>query len=204
MDGDSASGLHARLEAWRAQGADRIDPVRFGLIAALARRTPAYQGEARRLLDARLARLVESYARDVAQRHGIEAGAGPAAPGALAALLPHMPHRIAVDAAYPALPLLQHFPRLWSGLRTDAQVRQSLEPVAADAGPLNSTVLVHRSLTLMRALSPGYLQHFIAYVDALSSLEPLLAGDAPVAAGAAPRPDGTRKPARGRARKPRA
>jgi hypothetical protein len=38
---------------------------------------------------------------------------------------------------------------------------------------LNSAVLVHRSLTLMSELSPGYLQHFLMYLDNLAWLEQL-------------------------------
>ena len=72
--------------------------------------------------------------------------------------------------------------------------------VPADAGPLNSGMLLHRALQLMRAVSPGYLQHFIAYADTLSSLEQLqqavapltTASDAPAKPKRAPR---KRKPA---------
>ncbi|MGD7298559.1 DUF2894 domain-containing protein, partial [Ralstonia pseudosolanacearum] len=40
---DSA-GTHARamLDAWRARGADRLDPVRFHVIAALDRRAAGH------------------------------------------------------------------------------------------------------------------------------------------------------------------
>lgn len=202
MDGDLAHGLREQIEAWRAQGADRVDPVRFGLIEALARRAEAHDGEARRLLDLRLAQLAGDHARDLAQA-APDAAARPqdrAMPGALGALLAHMPHRSREADPYPELPLLERFRTLWTSLRTEAQLRQSLAPVADDAGPLNSTVLVHRSLTLMRTLSPGYLQHFIAYVDALSSLERLRQAGTPVATGTS-RAEGARKPTRGRARR---
>ncbi len=43
-----------------------------------------------------------------------------------------------------------------------------LDHVPANAGPLNSSSLVHRSLALMREVSPGYLRHFLSYVDALA------------------------------------
>ena len=49
--------------------------------------------------------------------------------------------------------------------------RQSLEQVPENAGPLNSGALVHRSIGLMRELSPGYLQQFLSYIDALSWVE---------------------------------
>jgi hypothetical protein len=38
---------------------------------------------------------------------------------------------------------------------------------------------VHRSLSLMRELSPGYLQQFLSYVETLSWMEQLNIGAAP-------------------------
>ena len=78
---------------------------------------------------------------------------------------------------------------VWAQVRTDSQLRASLHDVPADAGPLNSGMLVHRALHLMRAASPGYLQHFIAYADTLSSLEQLQQAVAPlITATDTPRP----------------
>ncbi|HAP25467.1 MAG TPA: hypothetical protein DCR74_07495, partial [Achromobacter sp.] len=43
-DGSRAESLNARavLDAWRASGADRVNPLRFHLIDALDRRAAAY------------------------------------------------------------------------------------------------------------------------------------------------------------------
>nr|WP_236614871.1 DUF2894 domain-containing protein [Xanthomonas sacchari] len=79
----------------------------------------------------------------------------------------------AARLAAPQLPAVEEARRLWTELRSRSQLRQSLQPAPADAGPLNSGVLVHRALALMRTLSPGYLQHFLSYVDALSWLQQL-------------------------------
>ncbi|WP_205171686.1 DUF2894 domain-containing protein, partial [Burkholderia sp. LMG 13014] len=57
MTGD-ATHVRATLDAWREQGADRLDPVRFHRIDALERRAAALEGNARALLDARLATLL--------------------------------------------------------------------------------------------------------------------------------------------------
>ncbi|CTP87930.1 hypothetical protein A6R71_16095 [Xanthomonas translucens pv. arrhenatheri] len=98
------------------------------------------------------------------------------------------------------LPALDDARRLWTELRSRSQLRQSLQQAPADAGPLNSGVLVHRALALMRSLSPGYLQQFLAYVDALSWLQQL--HDA--GALATPhKPDAAigKKPTRGKPRK---
>ena len=49
------------LQALRMQGAARFDPVRFRFIEALAGRAASHQGEARRLLDGKLAAALQDY-----------------------------------------------------------------------------------------------------------------------------------------------
>jgi hypothetical protein len=53
--------------------------------------------------------------------------------------------------------------------------------VPKNAGPLNSSSLVHRSLSLMREVSPEYLQHFLGYLDSLAWLEDTTARPTPPA-----------------------
>jgi hypothetical protein len=195
----SKVGTRARtiLDAWREQGADRLNPVRFHFIEVLERRAAGHGGEARRLLDDRLSKLLEAYADDleiatfnVSHDNGATTPCAPAR-GALGGLIDHIAHCAAArsddlaasDAAlrpsiFPALEALDEFRKIWSEVRTDSQVRQSLEQVPANAGPLNSGSLVHRSLTLMRELSPGYLQQFLSYVDTLSWMEQMNDGGA--------------------------
>jgi len=81
MDSGAARDAAATLDAWRARGADRLDPVRFRLIEAMARRAEAYTGEARHVLDARVAALVAAYAGDLAAHEAIRETAGKAAGG---------------------------------------------------------------------------------------------------------------------------
>ncbi|WP_295933782.1 DUF2894 domain-containing protein [uncultured Xanthomonas sp.] len=205
-----------RLAAWRAEHAERLDPLRFRFLEALARRTEAQQGKARELLEQKLSALLDAYAAALA---AAPQGAGDAEadaavramqPGPLGALLAqyrpataeatahsgqetdtetstatdatdadaaapsHTPAAsAAARLAAPQLPAVEDARRLWTELRSRSQLRQSLQPAPADAGPLNSGVLVHRALALMRTLSPGYLQHFLSYVDALSWLQQL-------------------------------
>lgn len=102
-------------------------------------------------------------------------------------------------AAYPELPALDYFREVWSRVRTDKQLRQSLAQVPGNAGPLNSSSLVHRSLSLMRELSPGYLKQFLSYVDTLSWLEQMHGGAAPSAKDA-PRAGSGGKTTRAKAR----
>ncbi|WP_437176686.1 DUF2894 domain-containing protein [Burkholderia glumae] len=65
-------------------------------------------------------------------------------------------------------------------------MQRSLDRVPKNAGPLNSSSLVHRALLLMRELSPEYLRQFLVYADALSWLEDLH-GEAATAHREAPR-----------------
>ena len=53
--------VEARLAAWRERGALQWDALRFGFIEALARRTAAHSGAARRVLDAKLMAALQAY-----------------------------------------------------------------------------------------------------------------------------------------------
>lgn len=102
------------------------------------------------------------------------------------------------SSAYPELPALEDFRKIWAGLRAESQLRQTLDYVPRNAGPLNSNALVHRSIELMRELSPGYLRQFLSYVDDLAWIERVTAGGppgekgAPQAASIGKRPKGKR------------
>ncbi|NTZ81885.1 DUF2894 domain-containing protein [Burkholderia metallica] len=184
MTGD-ATHVRATLDAWREQGADRLDPVRFHRIDALERRAAVLDGAARALLDARLATLIEGFAEIVARaddadttRETAAAAAGAPARGTLAALVEGLARDAQADRRGLDPELVDYFRAMWSKVRTEQQYRQSLDQVPRNAGPLNSNSLVHRSLATMRELSPDYLQQFLSYVDALAWLEDLAGGGA--------------------------
>ncbi|MET3213123.1 UNVERIFIED_ORG: hypothetical protein ABIC48_000866 [Burkholderia territorii] len=184
MTGD-ATQVRATLDAWREQGADRLDPVRFHRIDALEKRAAVLDGDARALVDARLATLIEGFAEIVARageaeaaREAVEAAAGAPARGALAALVAGLGRDAQADRRGLDPELVDYFRAMWSKVRTEQQYRQSLDQVPRNAGPLNSNSLVHRSLATMRELSPEYLQQFLSYVDALAWLEDLAGGGA--------------------------
>jgi len=191
MDGDALPPL-AQLQAWRAQGLDRAAPARFDILQALAARVGTHEGEARRLLEARLAGLIRAYAQGLA-RTPTPVAPVPARDSGLQGLVAALQARHG-DAPAPgpsSVPpsALTEAREVWAQVRIDSQLRASLHDVPADAGPLNSGMLVHRALHLMRAASPGYLQHFIAYADTLSSLELLQQAVAPlITATDTPRP----------------
>jgi hypothetical protein len=183
-----ADGLDPRatVEAWRAQGADRLDRVRFHRIDAMARRAAGAEGELRRVLEGRVYSLIGAYADDLKRAANIEAAAPTPDAATLAPLVERLEREAAQraqawagadgeaePAAYPRLAALDDFRARWSRLSLDRQVRQSLERAPGDAGPLNSGRLVHRALNLMQQLSPEYLQQFLGYVDALAWMERL-------------------------------
>ncbi|WP_087722371.1 DUF2894 domain-containing protein [Pandoraea sp. PE-S2T-3] len=246
-DAADKSIWQTQLDLWRAQQADKRDPVRFHLIEALARRAETYTGEARRVLDARLQTLVDAFSKaltdgangaapdahdsvatapeggvaaispsqssqssqsplsaliaDMTQRvgerparsvaslkrpanpapvarpvnaasSGAAAGVSSAASSVAPAIAPPAPPTvIATDDSFEDMDVLEYFRETWSKLSTDGNLRQSLAQVPENAGPLNSSHLVHRALSLMHDVSPDYLRHFLRHADALSWLE---------------------------------
>ncbi|WP_321964641.1 DUF2894 domain-containing protein [Paraburkholderia sp. J7] len=180
MGPQSAPDARALLDAWRARGADQLDPVRFHLIEALERRAAAHAGDARRLIDARLAQLLGAFADDLAREaskitHELRDETARSELGRLVDSLARAePAQPATRVRHEPDPeLVEYFRQTWSRVRSEKQLRQSLDQVPRNAGPLNSSSLVHRALSLMREVSPGYLQQFLAYADALSWLEQL-------------------------------
>lgn len=91
------------------------------------------------------------------------ARSGPAAPAAL------------------ELAAVRRFRGTWSRLSAEERLRQTLAQVPPQAGPLNALHLLHRALVGMHGISPDYLQHFVAQVDALLWLEQVQAASLPVA-----------------------
>lgn len=175
------------LLALRERGADRFDPVRFRFMEALARRAAAHRGEARRIVEDTLAKTLTEYRNRV--EHAPDRAASPRAQShshrsPLADLLGHIAQHAAtdmesdqapdarMDSGAPAeLKSLRYFRGAWAKLSADQQLTQALAQAPENAGPLNSHLLVLESLTLMRDLSPDYLNRFMSYVDALLWLD---------------------------------
>ena len=71
---------------------------------------------------------------------------------------------------------LKAFTRAQAGRSTQAlehRIRQAIEQVPAEAGPMNSHRLVSRAIKEMQRLSPEYLNRFVGYADTLMALEQL-------------------------------
>lgn len=161
------------LENWRADKLDQLDRTRFAVIDALHARAQAHDGEVRALLQAKLDALMASYGERIAKA----SAAVPSEPSpsagriGLQALVTELTGQH--NAAYPELPVLAEVRASWATLRNASQLKESLAQVPTNGGPLNSGVLVHRALTLMKETSPAYLAHFMTYLDALSGMEHL-------------------------------
>lgn len=211
---DRSPDVQATLDAWRQRGADGVDALRLQRITALAQRAKGEHGGVRRLLDERVAALMAAHAADLDRcpsKHARRdaAATAPRRPSAMAPLLEHIARQAVGHAdstgAAPTAPAsatpgpLDDLRRLCTQARTESQLRQALEQPPEDAGPLNSASLVHRALTLMRDLSPDYLQPFMAYVDALAWLEGMDLPDRRASDNAAPTPGGAKR-TRGKAR----
>jgi len=211
VSSDAALGIDATIEAWRQRGDHRFDPVRFHFIEALARRAAGYGGDARRLLDERLQTHMAAYAEALQKSREAtkvisDDALEPTGRSALAELVAHLgQHASPLTAGSTPSPVpsgelktLSYFKSTWSRLSADRRLHQSLAKVPENAGPLNSHHLVHRALTLMRDLSPEYLNKFMSYVDGLLWLDDVNARG-PAASGAQGG-DAGKKSGRGKAR----
>lgn len=209
-----ADATPALLASARARGLPAADPMRWRRIEALAQRLAGHQGATRRLLEARLQTLLTELAA-VAEHPGPAPATPPAETSPLRALLAQLqaaaPEAQRQDAAPEAaaprdLKVVQQHRAAWTRLRAEQRVAQAQTALPDQAGPLNSQLLLHRALTLMRETAPGYLQHFMAQAEALMWLEQAQAAPA----AAAPRGKATKVPTRtrpaakpsGRARRP--
>ena len=88
---------------------------------------------------------------------------------------------------------VRRFRRAWDRSRALERVHHAATRGPANAGPLNSHMLVLRSLDLMRELSPEYLRRFLVQLETLQWLED--------AAARVPREQARKKPTKAAARR---
>ncbi len=164
------------LDALRASGAARVDAVGWHYIETLAKRTREQSGPAQLKL---LAKLQEALVR-LETRMG--AATAPLAkqdaiPSPLAVLLHDMGSKSTPQASSKTTgwvlesPRIQQFRKQLSQISVQKQVTQAIAQAPQNAGPINSHMLVLRSLGLMRDISPDYLNRFMAHVDTLLCLD---------------------------------
>lgn len=83
------------------------------------------------------------------------------------------PSRTSAPAA-PALELktVRESRATWARMSVDRELALAMKQGPQNAGPINSHMLVLRSLALMQEISPDYLSRFVSYVDTLLFLAP--------------------------------
>ncbi|WP_439586758.1 DUF2894 domain-containing protein [Hydrogenophaga sp.] len=91
-----------------------------------------------------------------------------AAPSPLARLNQHI---ASLSPPGAELRSVQAFRETWARIATEDQVTEAVQRGPENAGPLNSHMLVLRTLSLMQALSPDYLRRFVAHADSLLWLD---------------------------------
>lgn len=164
------------LQALRAQGADRHDPIRFRYLEALERRmasqAPAVQQRLQQRLQAAMAQYAQTGSMATVQT---EKTALSPSPLRLLLLIKELDARRqppgAAPVSGPELHSVQRFRATWFKVAAERQVAQALAQAPQNAGPLNSQRLMLRALRLMHRLSPDYLHHFMASADTLLWLD---------------------------------
>jgi hypothetical protein len=173
--------IEPTLASLRAAGAHRHDPVRFHYLEALARRMQAQPAAVQQRLAARWQADVADYAQRAGTAPAPADGGAPQPPATpLAELNRYIQSRTRADTQAPpssagdnsdGLKSVQRFGEVWARISAEQKVAQALERGPENAGPLNSHMLMLRSLALMRTLSPDYLRRFLSQMESLLWLE---------------------------------
>jgi hypothetical protein len=195
MSGGDA--LQDELASLRELGADQCAPVQFRYIEALLRRGATLPDKERENVERKAAQaLLECRASFQRQRqHSNDVGNPGRSTESLVARLSALTEQLAHRDPDPGTPVsfaaclrkqerdLLHSaktPELRAGRRLrDASARRQAVKVLAQArrqtpsepGPLNPQRLAADSMAAMGALSPSYLNRFVAYIDTLQWLE---------------------------------
>ncbi|WP_158270431.1 DUF2894 domain-containing protein [Limnohabitans sp. 2KL-17] len=180
--------LDALHESLQARGAAQLEPVEWHYITVLSERARAQTGPAQRLLNDKLemalVRLKDTldaaptradFSKTKAQEKACAQSTPAVSP--LAALLKDMQTESAnpgtgiASAWRVESPRIRQFRKQLSQISVQKQVSKAMAQAPQNAGPINSHMLVLRSLGLMRVASPDYLSRFMGYVDTLLFLE---------------------------------
>jgi len=168
------SGLLQRVDGTAAA---QMDPVGWHYIQVLAERTRTQTGPAQALLQAKLNKALAQMQARLPTPPNTSTPPLSLGPSPLSALLQHM---AAPSAERPLgtsnhgrmdKPRIVQFRQQLHRISVQKQVTQAIAQAPQNAGPINSHMLVLRSLGLMRDISPDYLNRFMGYVDTLLVLE---------------------------------
>lgn len=176
---DALNLLQAEGAAWAAEAAQR-DPVGWHYIRVLAERTRTQTCPAQALLQAKLSTAVAQLQARLAvpqNPNTLPASSTASRSSPLTALLQDMAAPSAERPLSPSghgrmdNPRVAQFRQQLGKISVQKQVTQAIAQAPQNAGPINSHMLVLRSLGLMRDLSPDYLNRFMGYVDTLLFLD---------------------------------
>ena len=184
--------LQSRLAALR-QTAERLDPARLHYLEVLSQRIATAPEAVQRVLENKLDTALtdlETRLRQppiAATAAGVQPAAAPlvalnqyigtltrSGDGPLPGLglsSPAVDGLASEGAAHRELPSVRRFREAWSRIAAEDQVTQAVERGPANAGPLNSHMLVLRTLRVLRDLSPDYLRRFLSQMETLQWLE---------------------------------
>jgi hypothetical protein len=173
----AASPLHD-LEVLRAAGAAQQDAVGWHYIETLAERTQAQSGLAHQLLLTKLQAALEDFEVRTLAASASHAGpeTSPVTLSPMALLLQEMGTTSHTQGAGKAVrfaekPRIQQLKKQLRQISVQQQVTQAIAHAPQNAGPINSQMLVLRSLGLMHEASPDYLDRFMGYVNTLLYLD---------------------------------
>lgn len=159
----------AWLQAQARAGTAAANPARWAVLEGLARRAAGQQGVLREYLLERLRQRLAIWqsapAAAAVERQAVK-------PGPLAAL------RAETGDELPELRAVTQHRGTWTRLSLERRLSPISGSMPARLGPLHAEALLPRALQAMRGLSPDYLQHFLAHVDALAMLPPPPASEA--------------------------
>lgn len=190
--------LNALQDALQAAGAPQRDQAHWHYIEVLGARARTQTGRAQVLLQEKLTVLLkqlEGQLHAPPKAAQTEPQGSEAEPSPLAVLLRDMAQHAAAAPTVPTTaatrspttaptalsskptawraesPKVQQFKKQLSKISVQKQVKQAMAMAPQNAGPINSHMLVLRSLGLMQEASPDYLNRFMTYVDTLLCLE---------------------------------
>jgi hypothetical protein len=175
--------LEAKLERALAAFAERFAQTRCDaaeLLAAACQKHPQAAAEMERLFAAsdfkglRHLRARLDAREQCAQLAELVARLEPALPGSPGHPPAHhaTSHATEAAAATRELKTVRESRATWARMSVDRQLSQAKKQGPENAGPINSHMLVLRSLAMMQEISPDYLSRVVSYVDTLLALDP--------------------------------
>jgi hypothetical protein len=181
--GEADNDFSRAINSLRLSGADRFDPIALHYLEVLAHRTKAQHGRVKHILEDKLRLTLAAFEQRFEQSLCAAKDLAPLQCEGPRESLRDLTRRMAQQFPdHGVQPLQGHsgvrvelksvrqFRNTWSKLSANKQVAQALDQAPKNAGPINSHMLVLRSLALMRDISPDYLNRFVSYVDTLLCL----------------------------------